>query len=249
MEQKEIKEHGSTDGQPEFIIFENNQYPEITDPHDDAAIFYIINAGYILKNRQKEFEDILYNYAEFEKKSGKYKFNKDKSKDFLDLIIKQRALSEISVGALGNIAGHYLRLLEKMGAKTKQIDLENEPLKAFNGWQSFDITFSIGQLDLEEMKKHNPKNPKMLVFQNYALLSNLTKMDGFSINSNGDQITTLYDLFFQLVGFKIKEYIKTQNLDYGFTIILRRLNNQKISESEFDYIFQEIKKRNPIRYF
>lgn len=204
----------------------------------DFTILYIVNAAYTLKNKQEELKKILMGID----------FDGNSSINLFDIFIKNRALSGLTIGGLGKIASLYLRLLERMGAKTKEI-IYNKNLEVPQLEAPLDITFSIGHFDSCEIKKIDVLNPKVRAFQDYALMSNTTKMNGFSINSNGDYITTLYNLFFQLIGFKIEEYFRSESSEKGFTLVFQKMNNLAVKPEDFDYIFFELKKRNPTRYF
>lgn len=220
----------------EFISFQRNKFKWLTDPNE-FTILHVINAAYILKNKHEEFKKIL---ADTQLDTGE-------SQNLFDIFIKNMALSGFSIGGLGKIASMYLRLLERMGARTRHIDPNKSSILPQEK-ELFDITFSIDHFDSEEMKKIDVKNPKMQALQNYTLLSNQTRMEGFSINSNGDYTTTIYDLFFQLIGFRIREYFRSGNSEKGFTIILQKINNITVKPEDFNYILLELKKRNPIRY-
>ena len=82
----------------------------------------------------------------------------------------------------------------------------------------------------------------------YAIFSNLTKKGGYSIHCHGNYISSLYETYFQFLGLKVIDYFRIETGPYNFGIIMKKFNDKKISKEEFDYLYNELKKRNPIRY-
>lgn len=200
--------------------------------NNEKAIFYLIKVAYILKDKEDEFEKSV---REF-----------DQSISIIDFFINKRPLSELKIGTLGNSGSLFLRLMERLGAKAEEIRISDYD-KVEEG--VYDLTFSINFFNSEELKRIGFSNVKRTALEKYALLANLTKFNGFSVSYQGDFVSTLYDFYFQLIGFKIADYIKFGESEKDFTIILNKLNNKSIKAEELNYIFDEIKKRNPIRYF
>ena len=114
--------------------------------------------------------------------------------------------------------------------------------------KKFDITFSNSLLhdsaSIEDEKHSNSYRAMEL----YAILANLTKKEGYSAHCHGAYISSLHETYFQFLGFKVIDYFRVADGPYNFGIILKKMNNKEITKEEFDYLYAEMKKRNPIRY-
>ena len=85
-------------------------------------------------------------------------------------------------------------------------------------------------------------------FELYSIFSNITKKNGFSIHANGSVISSLYETYFQFIGFKVIEYFRNSDGDFNFTMIMKKMNEKQTTYDEFFYIYSELKKRWPTRY-
>ena len=127
------------------------------------------------------------------------------------------------------------RLVE-MKINKKEIDKE------------FDITFSNNLLNDNESIEDDSHSNVYRSMELYSIFSNMTKKGGYSIHSNGTYISSLYETFFQFLGFKVIDYFRIETGPYKFGIIMKKFNDKKINKEEFDYLYTEFKKRNPIRF-
>ena len=85
-------------------------------------------------------------------------------------------------------------------------------------------------------------------FEMYAIFANLTNKNGFSIHSNGSVISSLYETFFQFIGFEVINYFRNVEGPHKFSIIMQKINEKETNFDDFNYIYTELKKRWPTRY-
>ena len=85
-------------------------------------------------------------------------------------------------------------------------------------------------------------------FELYAIFANITKKSGFSLHSNGSVISSLYETYFQFIGFKVIDYFRNSDGKFDFTMIMKKINEKQANYDEFFYIYNELKKRWPTRY-
>ncbi len=227
----------NTDIKPKSVMFDINQEINLGYNCEDKNIIYIISVGCRLNNKEEELKNILNQVGEL--KENRYRINN--VENFIEKASNKRLLKDISVGVLGEDNIGCLRAIERMGAKVKQINPDTETD------EKFDITYSNAYIDSQKLSS-DKKKAKELALRSYVLLSNKTKSRGISINSCGDFITTLHNMYFQLIGFEIKDYFRVSTEKDGFMLIMQKLNNRIVTEKEFIEIFNELKKRNPIRY-
>lgn len=228
-----------------FLIFEKGKHPTL-EGYDDPVIFYVVNAGAIINGKNNELKEITKKYSSVNEKTGSLEFDNGKNKELYKELLDMKILEDVKIAALGTKAGLYLRILEKLGANSKQLVIGKDLFSEND--EKFDIVFSSGHFDPEELKKFNSENIKKFALDYFCKAANLTKFNGYNIHSYGEYISTLYNLFFQVIGFDISEYFRNDNSVQGFTIILRKINDQHIDKEKADYLYEELKHRNPIRY-
>jgi hypothetical protein len=148
----------------------------------------------------------------------------------------------------------HLDFLHKTGAGTATLmakdsgsilSLQNFSSKAN---KKFDVTFSNNLLHDSASIEDESHSNSWRAMEIYAILSNLTKKEGYSLHCHGSYISSLHETYFQFLGFKVIDYFRVAEGPYNFGIILKKLNNKEITQEEFSYLYAEMKKRNPIRY-
>lgn len=224
--------------QKDFIVFESGKLP-VFEGIDNMAVFHVINAGYVLKGKQHGFREMSKEHFTVNEKTKLPVFIRAKSAEYLDKITLDKPLSGLKLGYLGEKSYLLNRFFEKLGGRA----LEISP----GGQTEFDITFSSCHFDQAELKKSHG-NTKIRALLDYAELANQTRAGGYSINAAGSYVSTLYNLFFQVIGFEVADYFRIGKADNEFTIILRKLNRKKTTQEETEYLYSELKHRNPIRY-
>jgi len=103
-------------------------------------------------------------------------------------------------------------------------------------------------LNNEPYIRYNNLSGNFCGLELYTIFANLTKKGGYSIHSDGNMVTSLFITFFQFVGLQTTEYFRHSNGENKFMIIMKKINNKITIHQEFDTIYTELKKRNPIRY-
>ena len=154
---------------------------------------------------------------------------------------------------LGSTARVSLESLYNFGISNVRLSLYSDLFsfeKNFNlkANKEFDITFSNNLLHdnsgIEDEEHSNVYRSMEL----YAVFSNLTRKNGYSMHCHGNYISSLYETYFHFLGFKVIDYFRIEAGPYNFGVIMKKFNDKKISRGEFDYLYNELKKSNPIRY-
>lgn len=238
-----------------IVLFEKDKFPKILNSSYDPLLLNIINCSFLSKNRLNEFFTIIEPFVEFNLAKNIFEIEESKMSE-LRKILSGIDLSGIDLleilpvdaktdhfGFLGKTKANTASLMAKDSGKI--LNLENFGSKAN---KKFDITFSNHLLHDStsiEDEKHSNSYRAMEI---YAILSNLTKKEGYSVHCHGAYISSLHETYFQFLGFKVIDYFRVADGPYNFGIILKKMNNKEITQEEFSYLYAEMKKRNPIRY-
>lgn len=245
----------------DLVLFEKNRFPRILNSRYDFLLFSLINCAFISKNRINQFYEIIEPYVEFNMDREVYELENIKITELKKDLINTKIFSGISMLEIQpkNTENEHLNFIQEMGGKLISIpvkesdvalDLDNfaEKNKEKSESTKYDLTFSNSLLHdesgIEDTKKSNVYRSMEL----YTIFSNLTKKSGFSLHFHGAYISSLYETFFQFLGFRAMDYFRFENGDYNFGFIMKKNNNKEIGKQEFDYLYREMKKRNPIRY-
>ena len=144
---------------------------------------------------------------------------------------------------LNRIGANMSSLMVKANGNTLNLQNFNSKIN-----KEFDITFSNNLLHdnsgIEDEEHSNVYRSMEL----YAVFSNLTRKNGYSMHCHGNYISSLYETYFHFLGFKVIDYFRIEAGPYNFGVIMKKFNDKKISRGEFDYLYNELKKSNPIRY-
>lgn len=239
-----------------IVLFEKDKYPKILDSSYDPLILNIINCSFIIKNNLNGFFSIMEPFVEFNQSKAIFEIEGSKTGEFKKALSGTKALAGtdlLEIMPVDAQTGH-VDFLNKLGAGTTcliakengdALNLQNFNLKAN---KKFDITFSNHLLHDNasiEDEKHSNAYRAMEI---YAILSNLTKKNGYSVHCHGAYISSLYETYFQFLGFRVVDYFRVEAGPYNFGIIMKKMNDKGITSEEFDYLYAEMKKRNPIRY-
>lgn len=238
-----------------IVLFEKDKFPKILNSSYDSLILNIINCSFLARNRLNGFFTIIEPFVEFNQLKNIFEIEESKTSEFRKVLsgadLSGVDLLEIlpvdaktdHLGFLGKTMANTTSLMAKDNGKI--LNLENFGSKAS---KKFDITFSNNLLhdsiSIEDEKHSNSYRAMEL----YAILSNLTKKDGYSVHCHGAYISSLHETYFQFLGFKVIDYFRVEAGPYNFGIILKKLSNKEITSEEFNYLYAEMRKRNPIRY-
>ncbi|MBS3096848.1 hypothetical protein J4480_05415 [Candidatus Woesearchaeota archaeon] len=239
-----------------IVLFEKDKFPKILNSSYDPLILNIINCSFIIKNNLNEFFSIIEPFVEFNQVKNIFEIEDSKVSEFKKTLSGINAMSGIELLEIMPADGksEHQVFLNKIGANASSLIVKGNGnilnLQNFNSKinKKFDITFSNNLLhdnsSIEDEKHSNSYRSMEL----YAVLSNFTKKGGYSIHCHGAYISSLHETYFQFLGFKVIDYFRVETGPYNFGIILKKLNNKEITSKEFDYLYAEMKKRNPIRY-
>lgn len=242
-----------------FFIFEKNEFPKLTNTSYDPVLFEIINSAYIIKNRLNDFFNALEPLVIFDKKKKDYKLDGSRVAEIKEVILRDKILSGLSIFELKPKGTLHLDFLEKIGAiiplqlKNNSITIEGEGGIKLNKWNDcrnnkYDITFSNELMDENSGIKYEKHSGVFSGFELYTIFANITKKKGFSLHANGSLISSLYETYFQFIGFKVIEYFRNSEGNFRFTMIMEKINEKQTNYDEFLYMYTELKKRWPTRY-
>lgn len=241
-----------------FFIFDKNQFPRLTGTSYDPVLFGIINSAYIMKNKLGNFIETLESFALADEENNNYRLDSSKTKELADALIKGKILSGLSIFELNPKGSSHLDFLEHMGATVPDEVRNSAPATGENAiklsnWKGrlndkYDITFSNELMDENSGIKYEKHSGVFAGFELYTVYSNITKKNGFSIHANGSVISSLYETYFQFIGFKVIEYFRNSDGNFSFTMIMEKINEKQTNYDEFLYMYTELKKRWPTRY-
>lgn len=242
-----------------FFIFDKNQFPRFTNSSYDPVLFELINSAYITKNRLNDFFKTLEPLIVFDDKKNDFILNDLKVSEIKEVLLKDKILSGLTIFELNPKGNLHLEFLEEFGAiisekvKNNSIPIAGEnPIKLKN-WNNYldekhDITFSNELMDNNSGIKYEKHSDVFSGFELYAVYANITKKNGFSLHANGSVISSLYETYFQFIGFKVIEYFRNTDGNFNFTMIMQKINEKQMTFDEFFYIYTGLKKRWPTRY-
>lgn len=239
-----------------IVLFEKDKFPRVLDSSYDPLLFCITNCSFLIKNDLNGFFKLIEPFVEFNLTKNIFKMDSLNVHEFKKTLFNSKGLTGMELLEItpSVIKDDHSDFLNKIGANLHSLLVKNDDdslnLQNFETKtnKKFDITFSNNLLhdniSIEEDKHSNVYRCMEL----YAILSNLTKKGGYSVHCHGNYISSLFETFFQFLGFKVVDYFRVESGPYNFGIVMRKFNNKKINKEEFDYLYIEMKKRNPIRY-
>lgn len=242
-----------------FFIFDKNEFPKFTNTSYDPVLFEIINSAYITKNRFNDFFMTLEPLIVFDGEKNDYTLDGSKVVEMKEVLLKDKILSGLKVFELSPKGNVHLDFLEEVGAiipekvKNNSIPISGGNSIKLKNWneyinEKYDLTFSNELMDENSGIKYENHSSVFSGFELYTIYANITKKNGFSIHSNGSVISSLYETYFQFIGFKVIEYFRNSDGNFRFTMIMEKINEKQTSYDEFMYIYTELKKRWPTRY-
>ena len=239
-----------------IVLFEKDKFPKIINSNYNSIIFNIINCSFLIKNNLNGFFELIEPFVEYNQQKKIFEIEETNVNELKKALSNSNALAGTGLLEImpTNAEKDHLDFLNKIGTKVDSLvvkddenalNLQNFDLRIN---KKFDITFSNSLLHdnsgIEDEEHSNVYRSMEL----YAVFSNLTKKNGYSIHCHGNYISSLYETYFQFLGFKVIDYFRVEAGPYNFGIIMKKFNDKKISREEFDYLYKELKKRNPIRY-
>ena len=238
-----------------IVLFDKNKFPGILNSGYDPLLLNVLNCSFLAKGRLNEFFTIIEPFVEFNLAKGMFEIEESKVSE-LRKVLSAANLSGVDLLEImpADAETGHLEFLHKTRANTASLMAKDNGrilnLQNFGSEtaKKFDVTFSNSLLhdcaSIEDEKHSNVYRAMEI----YAILSNLTKKDGYSAHCHGAYISSLHETFFQFLGFKVIDYFRVEDGAYNFGIILKKVNNSEITGEEFNYLYAEMKKRNPIRY-
>ena len=242
-----------------FFIFDKNEFPRFTNTSYDPLLFVIINSAYIKKNRLDVLFKTLEPFIVFDEKKNDFRIDSSKSSDIKDFLLKNKVMSGLKIFELSPKGNVHLNFLQELGAiipdslKNSPIPIHGENAIKLGNCSSYinekyDITFSNEMMDEHSGINYGKHSGIFSGFELYSVYANATKKDGFSLHANGSVISSLYETYFQFIGFKVIDYFRNADGKHAFTMIMKKLNEKQTSYDEFFYMYTELKKRWPTRY-
>lgn len=242
-----------------FFIFDKNEFPSFTNTSYDPVLFEIINSAYIKKNRLNDLFKALQPLIIFDEKKDDFRIDGSKIEEIRVILLSDKILSGLTVFEINPKGNAHLDFLKEIGAlissqvKNNLIPISGENAIKLKNWNSYindkyDITFSNELMDNNSNIKYDNHSDIFSGFELYALYANITKKNGFSMHANGSVISSLYETYFQFIGFKVIDYFRNSDGKFNFTMIMEKINEKQTSYDEFFYIYTELKKRWPTRY-
>ena len=206
-----------------------------------------------------KFFKILEPLIIFDEKKNDYKIDGSKAQEIKKALLKDKVLSGLKLFELNPKANVHINFLEELGAsipeqvKNNSIPISGDQAIKLNNWKNYiddkyDITFSNELMDENSGIKYDKHSAVFSGFELYSVYSDITKKNGFSLHANGKAISSLYETYFQFIGFKVIDYFRNSDGDFNFTIIMKKINEKQTTYDEFFYIYNELKKRWPTRY-
>ena len=240
----------------DFFIFNKNEFPKFTGTSYDPVIFTIINAAYIIKNRHSDFFKVFEPLIVFDENKKYFSINSQQIEKINQTLFNDKILSGLSLFELNPKETKHIEFLKQLGAEfpvEESISISGDNAIKLKNWKNFidkkfDMTFSNELMDENSGIKYEKHTAVFSGLELYTLFANITKKNGFSIHSNGSIISSLYETFFQFIGFNVIEYFRNFDGNFKFTMIMRKINNKESSFDEFFYIYNELKRRWPTRY-
>ena len=240
-----------------FFIFDKDEFPKLTDTSYDPLIFVIVNSAY--SSKLSHFFGILEPHIYFDNEKKDFKIDSRNIEQLKSDLLSEKPLKDMQILEIECKEQAFLEFLKSLGA---EIDtLSTAKINDFNGKRitlnnykdifndkKFDITLSNGLLNNNAYLKYDNLSGNYSGLEVYTIFANLTKKGGYSIHANGNMISSLFITFFQLVGLQTIEYFRHSDGQDRFMLVMKKVNNKATSYEEFNTIYSELKKRNPIRY-
>ncbi len=235
-----------------FFIFEKNDYPRISQASYDPIIFYMANCAY--QHRQKELFSMMEPFIFYDEEKKNFRMEWGDVKQFKEKLYSQAPLKDLKILGIGHKDPKFAECIRKLGADIKLIDLgeigrEKLALSSYKevlGGEKFDIAISNGALN--NSLRYGNFSGNFCALELYAIFAGMTRKNGHVIHINGNMLTTLFMVFFHLVGLDVIEYFRHSDGNDNFIMMMEKINSKEILSEEFRNIHDELKKRNPIRY-
>jgi len=240
-----------------FFIFDKNEFPDFTETSYDSLIFVIVNSAY--SSKPSHFFEILEPHIYFDNQKRDFKIDSRNIEQLKSDLLSEKPLKGMQILEIECKEQAFLEFLKSLGAEidtfsTAKINDFNGKRITLNNYKDifndkkFDITLSNSLLDNGPYIKYNNLSGNFCGLELYTIFANITKKNGFSIHANGNMVSSLFITFFQFVGMQTIEYFRHSDGHDRFMIIMKKVNNKTTSYGEFNTIYSELKKRNPIRY-
>lgn len=238
-----------------IVLFETDKYPKFLNSNYDPLILNLVNCSFLIKNKITTFYDLIEHFVEYNQVKNLYEMEELKDSELKTNLINHKSLSELNLFEILpiNNQSNHKDLLINLGANFENLpvkDIEILSLKNYNTKinKKFDITFSNNLMTDNSGIEAEKRSNVYRALEMYAILANLTKKNGYSVHCHGIYISSLYDTFFQFLGFKVLNYYRIESGPYNFGIIMKKFNEKQIDEEEFQNLYLEMKKRNPLRF-
>ena len=240
-----------------FFIFDKNDFFKFTDTSYDPLAFAILNSAYA--SRPLQLFELLEPHIFFDNEKRNFRIDSRNIEQLKSDLLDKMPLKGMQILEIECKEPSFMEFLRSIGAEIESLSFTK--INEFNGARitlnnykdifkdkKFDITLSNGLLSNGPYIKYNNLSGNLCGLELYTIFANLTKKNSYSIHANGNMITSLFITFFQFVGMQAIEYFRHSDGQDRFMIIMKKLNNKVTGNEEFNRIYSELKKRNPIRY-
>jgi hypothetical protein len=227
----------------EFIPFEKDNFPKLSSY--GGILLPLAYAACKIRNDTRGYNSLLEQFTH--KSDGLLKFDASAEKDFLATLANKRVLDTKCFELLPKTGSmEHLSTFRGIGCDITAIKLSDDRLNLQNYKDAvndkFDITFSKGLLDIS-----NASSSKRAM-ELYALFSNITRKNGYSIHAAGNYVSTLYSTLLDFIGFRIVSFFKFGSGQNESVIILQKYNSKETTAEEFEYLYNMLQDRDKLRY-
>ncbi|MFH1182130.1 MAG: hypothetical protein V1702_04185 [Candidatus Woesearchaeota archaeon] len=234
-----------------FVPFGKDHFPKLGSY--GGMLLPLLYVAYSIRKDIAGYKALLEPFAEI--KNNSLAFDEASTQDFLATLESRRALEGPEFFELlpASAEKEHIYALRSMGcnitvlklSEASQLGLKNY-LEAVNG--KFDITFSNALMEDNSGISDGVHSKTFRSMEMYALFSNITKQNGYSIHAGGNYVSTLYSTLLDFLGFRIIKYFKFASGENDSVLILKKYNSKETSYEEFDYLYQMMKARDALRY-
>jgi hypothetical protein len=239
-----------------IVLFEVDKFPKLLNNNYDCLPFILANVAFKMKNNMRGFFTLIEPFVELYQEKNIFVLEDIKVNELRKELVQKKALHNLSVFEIipKDAAEEHSDLLRSMGADFDFLKItETKSVLGLKNYKElisgkFDITFSNWLLHDTSGIEQDTHSNVFRSMEMLALFANITKVNGYSIHARGSYISTLYETFLDLLGFRIVKYFRVASGPYNFVMVLKKYNSKETSPEEFEYIYKTLLSKNPNRY-
>jgi hypothetical protein len=235
----------------DFVPFGKDHFPKLGSY--GGILLPLVYAAYSIKKDIPGYRELMQPFGDA--KNNILSFEESATKDFIGGLETKRALEGPEFFELLPVSPEkdHIYALRSMGcnitvlklSEGKHIGLKNYA-EAVNG--KFDITFSNALMQDNSGIADSTYSNTFRSMELFALFSNITRQNGYSIHACGSYVSTLYSTLLDFLGFRIIKFFKFASGENDSVLILKKYNSKVTSFEEFEYLYQMLKARDALRY-